>query len=59
MGPFPLALGQMKYLIVGADYFTKWVKAKPLASIIKRQVWEFCLKEYNNLIWGFLGIGHQ
>ena len=29
-GPFPLGTRQMKFLVVGIDYFTKWVEAKPL-----------------------------
>ena len=33
LGPFPLGTRQMKFLVVGIDYFTKWVEAKPLASI--------------------------
>ena len=33
LGPFPLRTRQMKFLVVGIDYFTKWMEAKPLASI--------------------------
>ena len=33
VGPFPKASSNKKYLLVGTDYFTKWVKAKPLANI--------------------------
>ena len=33
VGPFPKAVGNKKYLIVGTDYFTKWVEAEPLANI--------------------------
>ncbi|XP_064967019.1 uncharacterized protein LOC135613950 [Musa acuminata AAA Group] len=33
LGPFPPASGQRKYIIVGVDYFTKWVEAEPLATI--------------------------
>ena len=44
MGPFPKAVGNKKYLLVGIDYFTKWVKAEPLANIrdvdAKRFVWK-------------------
>ena len=44
MGPFPKAMGNKKYLLVGIDYFTKWVKAEPLANIrdvdAKRYVWK-------------------
>ncbi|RDX88423.1 hypothetical protein CR513_29981, partial [Mucuna pruriens] len=31
LGPFPKAKGQVKFLLVSVDYFTKWIKAEPLA----------------------------
>ncbi|GJT85307.1 reverse transcriptase domain-containing protein [Tanacetum coccineum] len=44
IGPLPEALGNVKFLIVAIDYYTKWVEAKPLASItgkhVERFVWE-------------------
>ena len=37
-------MGNKKYLLVGIDYFTKWVEAKPLANIrnvdVKRFIWK-------------------
>ena len=33
LGPFPIRTRQMKFLVVGIDYFTKWVEVEPLASI--------------------------
>ncbi|XP_072056355.1 uncharacterized protein [Arachis hypogaea] len=33
LGPFPVGPGQVKYLIVAIDYYTKWIEAEPLASI--------------------------
>ena len=33
IGPFPKAARNKKYLLVGTDYFTKWVEAEPLANI--------------------------
>ena len=33
LGPFPIETKQMKFLVVGIDYFIKWVEAKPLAKI--------------------------
>jgi transposase InsO family protein len=44
VGPFPEAAGRLKFLIVAVDYFTKWVEAKPLATItaanVKKFLWE-------------------
>ncbi|GKC95734.1 reverse transcriptase domain-containing protein [Tanacetum coccineum] len=43
-GPFPEGPGKVKFLIVAIDYFTKWIEAKPVATItgnqIKKFVWE-------------------
>ncbi|KAL0400189.1 UNVERIFIED_CONTAM: hypothetical protein Sradi_2362200 [Sesamum radiatum] len=44
VGPFPLAAGQRKFLVVVIDYFTKWVKAEPLARIIEGEVMKFIWK---------------
>ena len=41
MGPFPTALRQLKFLVVGIDYFTKWVDAEPLASITEKSIHTF------------------
>jgi len=38
---FTLGKRQVKFLIVGVDYFTKWVEAKPLATITTQQVQQF------------------
>ena len=44
VGPFPKAVGNKNYLLVGIDYFTKWVEAEPLANIrgvdVKRFIWK-------------------
>ncbi|RDX87782.1 Tf2-9, partial [Mucuna pruriens] len=44
LGPFPPAPGQIKFLIVAVDYFTKWVEAEPIETItaerIKRFYWK-------------------
>nr|GEZ25124.1 reverse transcriptase domain-containing protein [Tanacetum cinerariifolium] len=36
-GPFPEGPGKVKFLIVAMDYFTKWIKAKAVATIIGEQ----------------------
>ncbi|XP_057760122.1 uncharacterized protein LOC130980459 [Arachis stenosperma] len=33
LGPFPIAPGQEKFLLVVVDYFSKWIEAQPLAKI--------------------------
>ena len=41
MDPFPTALRQLKFLVVGIDYFTKWVEAEPLATITEKSIRTF------------------
>ena len=41
MGSFPTALRQLKFLVVGIDYFTKWVEAEPLATITEKSIRSF------------------
>nr|GEU56423.1 reverse transcriptase domain-containing protein [Tanacetum cinerariifolium] len=36
-GPFPKGPGKVKFLIVSIDYFTKWIEAKPVATITGAQ----------------------
>ena len=43
-GPFPVGTRQMKFLVVGIDYFTKWVEAEPLANITQQNVKNFVWK---------------
>ena len=44
VGPFPKAIRNKSYLLVGTDYFTKWVEAEPLANIrdvdAKKFIWK-------------------
>ena len=44
VGPFPKAASNNKYLLVGTDYFTKWVEAELLENIrdvdAKKFVWK-------------------
>ena len=44
MGPFPTGTRQMKFLVVGIDYFTKWVEAEPLAKITQQNIKNFVWK---------------
>jgi len=43
-GPFPLAIRQMKYLIVVIEYFTKWIELEPVAQITAHKVQHFVWK---------------
>ena len=44
VGPFPKAAWNKRYLLVGTDYFTKWVEVELLANIrdvdAKKFVWK-------------------
>jgi hypothetical protein len=33
LGPLPPAQGNLKYVVVAIEYFSKWIEAKPLATI--------------------------
>ena len=41
MGPFPIAVRQLKFLVVGNDYFTKWVEVEALTTIIEKNIRSF------------------
>ena len=36
-----MALRQLKFLVVGIDYFTKWVEVEPLATITEKSIRTF------------------
>jgi len=38
LDPFSPGKGQVKFLIVAVDYYTKWIEAKPLTTITAQQV---------------------
>ena len=41
MRPFPTAIRQLKFLVVGINYFTKWVEAEALATITEKNIRSF------------------
>ena len=44
MGPFPMAVRQLKLLVIEIDYFTKWVEIEPLTTITEKNVRSFVWK---------------
>ena len=44
VGPLPLGKGQVKFLLVTIDYFTKWVEAEALAMITEARIQNFVWK---------------
>ena len=38
LDPFPVAPRHLKFLLAAINYFTKWVEANPLATIIEWKV---------------------
>ncbi|GJT47910.1 reverse transcriptase domain-containing protein [Tanacetum coccineum] len=49
-GPFPEGPGKVKFLIVAIDYFTKWIEAKPVATITGNQIRKFV---WDNIVCRF------
>jgi ribonuclease HI len=41
LGPLPPAQGNLKYVIVAVEYFSKWIEAKPLATITSATIQKF------------------
>jgi transposase InsO family protein len=50
LDPLPLAQGNLKYVVVAVEYFLKWIKAKPLATITSAIVQKFF---YQNIVCRF------
>ncbi|GJX45950.1 reverse transcriptase domain-containing protein [Tanacetum coccineum] len=50
LGPIPQASGKLKFVIVAIDYFTKWIEAKPLARITRKDVKKFV---WDNIVCRF------
>nr|GEW29450.1 reverse transcriptase domain-containing protein [Tanacetum cinerariifolium] len=53
-GPFSEGPGKVKFLIVAIDYFTKWIEAKPVATITGNQIKKFI---WENIVYRFRLIG--
>ncbi|KAK2996844.1 hypothetical protein RJ639_025975 [Escallonia herrerae] len=52
LGPFPMASGQRRFMIVAIDYFTKWTEAESLATITSAKCEDFFWKKYYLPFWG-------
>ncbi|KAI9094735.1 hypothetical protein K1719_026541 [Acacia pycnantha] len=50
LGPFKQAVGQLRWLIVAVDYFTKWIEVELVATITSARVQKFLQK---NIIYQF------
>nr|XP_023890145.1 uncharacterized protein LOC112002220 [Quercus suber] len=50
IGPFPMAMRQLKFLVVGIVYFTKLVEVEALATITEKNVQSFV---WRNIIYKY------
>jgi ribonuclease HI len=41
LGPLPPAQGNLRYVVVAVEYFSKWIEAKPLATITSTTIQKF------------------
>ena len=41
IGSLPTGPGQVNYVIVAVDYFTKWIEAKPAKNPTANDTWKF------------------
>jgi transposase InsO family protein len=41
VGPLPTAQGNFKFVVVVVEYFTKWIEARPLATITSTTIRKF------------------
>jgi transposase InsO family protein len=44
LSPLPPAQGNLKYVVIAVEYFSKWIEAKPLATITSAKVQKFFWK---------------
>jgi hypothetical protein len=40
-GPLPTAQGNFKFVVVAVEYFTKWIEARPVATITLATIRKF------------------
>jgi hypothetical protein len=52
LGPLPPAQGNLKYVVVAVEYFSKWIEAKPLATITSATIQMFF---WQNIVCRFGG----
>jgi hypothetical protein len=50
LGPLPPARGNLRYVVVAVEYFSKWIEVKPLATVTSATVQKFY---YQNIICCF------
>ncbi|XP_074327919.1 uncharacterized protein LOC141665833 [Apium graveolens] len=50
IGEMPKAKGDVKYVVVAVDYFTKWEEAMPLAAITAKKIRDFV---FNSIVCRF------
>jgi hypothetical protein len=41
LGPLPPAQGNLKYVVVAVEYFSKWIEAKPLVTVTSATIQKF------------------
>jgi transposase InsO family protein len=50
LGPLPPAQGNLRYVVVVVEYFSKWIKAKPLATItsatVQKNFWQNIIYQF-------------
>lgn len=51
MGPFPEALGRVKFLIIVVDYFSKWVEAEEMVVISRKKCGKVRMEEDSFFLW--------
>ena len=51
IGSFPTAVRQLKFLVVGIDYFIEWVEAETLATIIEKNIRSFAWRNIICRYW--------